>query len=105
MKNIAWDIEVAMSKTYLTHLGLYLNCNDTNVSYKHKVYSAFEMISSVNKSYNVLHGGTIDIFSEKKSIWGYSDFVKLTTLYDEKKGLITNGTVTIKFDAHFVEES
>lgn len=105
MKNVAWKIGVKLSEKDPGYLGLYLKCYDTNESYEHTIFHTYKMISCVNKSHNVSKQGSIDIFSEKATNWGYTDFVTLTTLYDKKEGLLINGSVTIKLDAHFVEEN
>lgn len=105
MKNIAWRLMAELKANNLTHLGLFLHCDDDGDDFKHEVNSTLKLISSVNKKYDISRGGTVDTYSpdDLDLTWGWTEFVSLADLNDEKKGLMKNGMITVKLSANFVD--
>lgn len=103
MKQVAWRMLTSRLTNDSTHLELYLECNDQNVPFRHKVYYSFKLISSADARYEVFSGNNIAVFSKKYQGWGLEKFVSFADLNDETKKLMTNDMITIKLDAKFVD--
>lgn len=102
MRNIAWDVFVELRETNLTHMGLFLRCKDDKDSFNHNIQFSLALISSVCNKNDVSFKGTFVYSNKALPSWGWPSFVSLAQLNDQKKGLISNGSVVVKLDARFV---
>lgn len=96
---------VSLKKNNTAYVGFFLYCLDKNVPFEHKVNYGFKLISSVDKSHDVVHGPSTRTFTSNagSNNWGVPCFLRFDDLNDKEKGLVMNGTVKIEVQVKFVD--
>lgn len=111
MEKIPWHIYAKFegSFAHCTPLVLYLCYIDKNATFKHKVNATLKIISTINENRDILVRETA--YRPLPSVTKTCEYDNIVIrgivshfdLNDSAKGLITNGTITIKLDARILE--
>lgn len=108
MSNMAWRVVINLqSKDNVKGVRISLRCYraDNSESFSQNVNYSIELISSVNKLYNISYKST-NLFSvnetKESTTWGWV-FVTLSELHDRKKGFVTNRKMSVRINAKVVE--
>lgn len=94
---------MTLKKNKTAYLGIFLYCVDKNVPFEHKVNYSFKLVSSVDKSHDIVQGPSTQTFTSNKDNWGVSNFVRLDDFTNKEKGLVINGTVKVQVQVKFVD--
>lgn len=105
---IPWRIRADISESDKTYVGLFLNCADKNVPFEHDVNFAIRLISSTGQTHG--YARSTRTFSSTKlqlgkqtDSWGCLQYIRVSDLSDEKKGLMVNGIIKAEVEVKFVD--
>lgn len=106
MNNFRWFIcaKISAVDNLGDCLGIFLYRAEKTESSNVKIKFSMRVVSNDNKIDNVSRGPAINSFPWNDSYgFGWNPFVKVSDLTDVRKGYLTNGNITVKFDATFVK--
>lgn len=102
MKNVLWHLSTYASRSFPGYFAIRLSY-DATVEFKFKINYSVKMMSTVDKKYDISHHWLGMKFTLANNFLGWPKFVTLADLKDEKKGLMKDGMIKVKFQAKFVE--
>lgn len=102
MKSVPWYISAEVLEKNPDHLGLFLGRGEYDKSIS-KVNYSLMLISNIDKKFEISYPTTTRVFTKKNETWGWPKFVKFSDLIAKEKGLLTDGKITVKVSAKFVE--